>query len=54
MGITALAKYAEKIAFGESNLVLGVSYKNGSETAININKENSLLLQTVEVNSESL
>lgn len=53
VGITALAKYAEKIAFGESNAVIGVSYKNGSESAININKGNSLLLQTVEVNSNN-
>lgn len=49
LGITALAKYAEKIAFGESNAVIGVSYKNGSESAININKENSLVLQSIEV-----
>lgn len=53
VGISALAKYAEKIAFGESNAVVGISYKNGSESAININKENSLLLQTVEVNLDN-
>ncbi|XP_037031199.1 CD109 antigen-like isoform X2 [Bradysia coprophila] len=52
VGITALAKYAEKIAFGDSNAVLGVSYKNGSESAIRINKENSLLLQTLEIPPE--
>lgn len=50
VGITALAKYAEKIAFGESNAVIGVSHKNGSESVINISKDNSLVLQTIEVN----
>lgn len=52
VGISALAAYAEKIAFGESNTVIGVSFKNNSETGINIHKGNSLLLQTVEVNLE--
>lgn len=51
VGLTALAKYAEKLAFGDSNAVVGVSYKNGSESAISVNKENSLLLQTLEVKS---
>ncbi|KAJ6646228.1 CD109 antigen, partial [Pseudolycoriella hygida] len=52
VGITALAKYAEKIAFGNSNAVIGVSYKDGRESTININRDNSLLLQTIDIPSD--
>ncbi|XP_037050047.1 CD109 antigen-like [Bradysia coprophila] len=52
VGITALAKYAEKIALGQSdNVVIDVSYNSDSESAININKHNALVLQTIEIPS---
>ncbi|XP_037047883.1 CD109 antigen-like [Bradysia coprophila] len=52
VAITALAKYAEKIQLRQgADVAIGVSYNNGRESTININKANSLVLHTIEIPS---
>ncbi|KAG4078918.1 hypothetical protein HA402_005578 [Bradysia odoriphaga] len=53
VAITALAKYAEKLQLGQgAGVAIGVSYNNRRESTININKANTLLLQTIEIPSD--
>ncbi|GAB0100917.1 CD109 [Sergentomyia squamirostris] len=52
VGITALAKFAEKISAGGGppDLQLNVESENGEKSNLRVNKDNSLVLQSVKLN----
>lgn len=49
VGLQALAKMAEKISSKDNNVQVVVTYNNGVESKMNINKENAMILQQYEV-----
>jgi CD109 antigen len=49
VGLQALAKFAEKISAGEQNVQITVGFREGAEHNINVNRENSLVLQSYEL-----
>lgn len=50
VGLQALAQYAEKITAPTNNVQIRVKYNEVTESLINVNKVNGLVLQTYEVN----
>lgn len=49
VGLTALAKFAERIYVKDNNVQLTIKPENGDEKLVSINPENALVLQTFEV-----
>ena len=51
VGLQALAKYAERISTTSNNVQVVVKYGEGSESRINVNQDNALILQNYELPS---
>lgn len=49
VGLQALVAFAERFSSQANNLQLAFNYGSNAETVINVNAENSLVLQTIEV-----
>lgn len=54
VGLQALVAFAERFSSQANNLQLAFNYGSNAETVINVNAENSLVLQTIEVGPTSL
>lgn len=50
VGLQALAKFAERVSSKDNNIQVQVGYNDGATTNMNINADNSIILQTYEVN----
>ena len=53
VGLQALAKMASKIHVPNSNVDVSLKYNDGAETKINVNKDNSMVLQKFELPSNT-
>lgn len=49
VGLQALASYAEKIVGPSNNVQIRVKFNEGTESRINVNQDNGLVLQKYEV-----
>lgn len=49
LGLRALSKFAERISTANNNVQIELKYNQGMQSRININRDNSLILQTYEV-----
>lgn len=54
VGLQALVAFAERFSSQANNLQLAFRYGSNAETVINVNAENSLVLQTIEVSLNDL
>lgn len=51
VGLQALSKFAERVSAASNNVQLSLKYNENAESRINVNGDNSLVLQTYEVMS---
>lgn len=49
VGLQALSKFAERVSAASNNVRISIKYNENVESQINVNAENSLILQTYEV-----
>lgn len=49
VGLQALSKFAERVSAASNNVRISIKYNENVESQINVNGDNSLILQTYEV-----